>query len=122
MGDQVKWQVLATLDVKDAQLQLNAARAQLESAQSASKIAQDELQRFKQLLPTNAVSRSQYDAIENQYKAAASNLKQAQSNYDTAKNQTAYNQLIANKSGVLLHVISKLVRSLQQGRRPLNWR
>lgn len=102
VGDQVKvGQVLATLDVKDAQLQLNAARAQLESAQSASKIAQDELQRFKQLLPTNAVSRSQYDAIENQYKAAASNLKQAQSNYDTAKNQTAYNQLIANKSGVI---------------------
>jgi len=49
----------------------------------------------------NAVSRSQYDAIENQYKAAASNLKQAQSNYDTAKNQTAYNQLNANKNGVI---------------------
>ncbi|MCP5774739.1 TolC family protein, partial [Klebsiella pneumoniae] len=94
-------QVLATLDVKDAQLQLNAARAQLESAQSASKIAQDELQRFKQLLPSNAVSRSQYDAIENQYKTAMSNLKQAQSNYDTAKNQTAYNQLIATRNGVI---------------------
>ena len=102
VGDQVKvGQVLATLDVKDAQLQLNAARAQLESAQSATKIAQDELQRFKQLLPSNAVSRSQYDAIENQYKTALSNLKQAQSNYDTAKNQTAYNQLIATKNGVI---------------------
>ncbi|MCO8070142.1 efflux RND transporter periplasmic adaptor subunit [Acinetobacter lwoffii] len=102
VGDQVKvGQVLATLDVKDAQLQLNAARAQLESAQSATKIAQDELQRFKQLLPSNAVSRSQYDAIENQYKTALSNLKQAQSNYDTAKNQTAYNQLTATKDGVI---------------------
>ena len=102
VGDQVKvGQVLATLDVKDAQLQLNAARAQLESAQSATKIAQDELQRFKQLLPSNAVSRSQYDAIENQYKTALSNLKQAQSNYDTAKNQTAYNQLIATRNGVI---------------------
>lgn len=71
--------------------------AQLENAQSASKIAQDELQRFKQLLPVNAVSRSQYDAIDNQYKAAQSSLKQAQANYDTAKNQTAYNQLLATK-------------------------
>ncbi|HJF27497.1 MAG TPA: efflux RND transporter periplasmic adaptor subunit [Acinetobacter lwoffii] len=102
VGDQVKvGQVLATLDIKDAQLQLNAARAQLESAQSASKVASDELQRFKQLLPSNAVSRSQYDAVDNQYKAALSHLKQAQSNYETVSNQTAYNQLIANKTGVI---------------------
>ncbi|MEN8426880.1 efflux RND transporter periplasmic adaptor subunit [Acinetobacter schindleri] len=102
VGDQVRvGQVLASLDVKDAELQLNAARAQLESAQSAAKIAEDELNRFKQLLPTNAVSRSQYDAVENQYKAALSNLKQAQSNYDVSRNQTGYNRLIANKNGVI---------------------
>ncbi len=78
VGDQVRvGQVLAKLDVKDAQLQLNAAQAQLESARSAAQIAEDELKRFKQLLPVNAVSRSQYDAVENQYKAAQSNLKQA---------------------------------------------
>lgn len=102
VGDQVKvGQVLANLDIQDAQLQLNAARAQLESAQSAAKIASDELQRFKQLLPINAVSRSQYDAIDNQYKAAMSNLKQAQSNYEVTANQTSYNRLVAHKSGVI---------------------
>nr|WP_180110862.1 MULTISPECIES: efflux RND transporter permease subunit [unclassified Acinetobacter] len=102
VGDQVRvGQVLAKLDVKDAQLQLNAAQAQLESARSAAQIAEDELKRFKQLLPVNAVSRSQYDAVENQYKAAQSNLKQAQSNYDVSRNQTGYNQLIANKNGVI---------------------
>ena len=102
VGDQVKMgQVLAKLDVKDAQLQLNAAKAQLESAQSAAKIAADERQRFKQLLPMNAVSRSQYDAVDNQYKSAMSALKQAQSNYQVTSNQTGYNQLIANKNGVI---------------------
>ena len=102
VGDQVKvGQILAKLDVKDAQLQLNAANAQLESAQSAAKNAEDELKRFKQLLPMNAVSRSQYDAVDNQYKAALSNLKQAQSNYDVSRNQTGYNQLVANKNGVI---------------------
>ena len=102
VGDQVKvGQVLAKLDVKDAQLQLNAANAQLESAQSAAKTAEDELKRFKQLLPMNAVSRSQYEAVDNQYKAALSNLKQAQSNYDVSRNQTGYNQLLANKNGVI---------------------
>lgn len=102
VGDRVQvGQVLAKLDVKDAQLQLNAARAQLESAQAAAKIAEEEYKRYKQLLPINAVSRSQFDAVENQYKSAMSNLKQAQSNYAVSSNQTAYNQLVANKNGVI---------------------
>lgn len=102
VGDQVKTgQILAKLDVKDAQLQLNAASAQLESAQSTAKNAEAELNRFKQLLPMNAVSRSQYDTVENQYKSAISTLKQAQSNYDTSRNQTGYNQLVAQKNGVI---------------------
>ena len=102
VGDRVKiGQVLAKLDVKDAQLQLNAAQAQLESAQSAAKIAADEFKRFQQLLPINAVSRSQYDAVKNQYDSAQAALKQAQSNYDVSSNQTGYNQLVANKNGVI---------------------
>ena len=102
VGDRVKvGQVLAKLDVKDAQLQLNSARAQLDSAQSAAKVTTDELKRFQQLLPINAVSRSQYDAIKNQSDAAQASLKQAQANYDVSSNQTGYNQLIANKNGVI---------------------
>lgn len=102
VGDRVKvGQTLARLDVKDAQLQLNSAKAQLENAQSSVKIAGDEFKRFQQLLPSNAVSRSQYDAVKNQYDAAASTLKQAQANYQVAANQTQYNQLLANKNGVI---------------------
>lgn len=102
VGDRVMvGQVLATLDVQDAALQLNAARAQLESAQSAAKVASDELQRFQQLLPMNAVSRSQYDAVKNQYQHAMAQLKQAQSNYAVSSNQTDYNQLRATKNGVI---------------------
>lgn len=102
VGDQVRvGQVLARLDVKDAELQKNANRAQLDSAQSAVKTAESELKRFQQLLPINAVSRSQYDAAENQYKTAQANLKQAQSAYAVSSNQTQYNQLTATKNGVI---------------------
>lgn len=102
VGQRVKYgQVLAKLDVKDAQLNLNAAQAQLDNAQSALKIADQEFKRHQQLLPIHAVSRSQYDVAENQYKAALSTLKQAQSNYSTSHNQTSYNQLLANKNGVI---------------------
>ncbi|MCP5732522.1 hypothetical protein NL307_27630, partial [Klebsiella pneumoniae] len=78
------------LDIKDAQLQLNSAKAQLENAQSSVKTAGDEFKRFQQLLPSNAVSRSQYDAVKNQYEAALSTLKQAQANYEVTANQTRY--------------------------------
>lgn len=102
VGDRIKvGQVLAKLDVKDAELQRNSAKAQLESAQSAVKTASDELKRFQQLLPINAVSRSQYDSVKNQYDSAMANLKQAQSNYSVTANQTGYNQLISNKNGVI---------------------
>ncbi|OTG64303.1 efflux RND transporter periplasmic adaptor subunit [Acinetobacter silvestris] len=102
VGDRVRiGQVLAKLDVQDAQLQLNSAKAQLESAQSAVKITDDEFKRFQQLLPMNAVSRSQYDVAKNQYDSAQATLKQAQSNYAVAANQTGYNQLVANKNGVI---------------------
>lgn len=102
VGDRVKvGQVLAKLDVKDAQLQLNSAKAQLESAQSSANIAAEEYKRFQQLLPINAVSRSQHDAVKNQLEAAQASLKQAQSNYAVSANQTAYNQLVANKNGVI---------------------
>ncbi|MCU4412990.1 efflux RND transporter periplasmic adaptor subunit [Acinetobacter sp. WU_MDCI_Axc73] len=102
VGDRVKvGQVLARLDVKDAQLQMSAAKAQLESAQSSAKIASEELKRFQQLLPLNAVSRSQFDSIKNQNDAAQASLQQARSNYEVAANQTGYNQLVANKNGVI---------------------
>ena len=102
VGDQVKvGQVLAKLDVKDAQLQLNSAKAQLDSTQSAAKVAADELKRFQQLLPMHAVSQSQYDVVKNQYEAAIAAAKQAQANFNVSANQTGYNQLLANKNGVI---------------------
>ncbi|NHB59530.1 efflux RND transporter periplasmic adaptor subunit [Acinetobacter sp. 194] len=102
VGDRVtEGQLLAELDVKDAQLQLNVSKAQLENARSAAKNAEQELNRYKDLLPINAVSRSQYDVVDNQYKAAISELKQAQANYNVSLNQTHYNQLRATKNGVI---------------------
>lgn len=102
VGDRVSsGQILAKLDVKDATLQLNAAQAQLEQAQAAARTLTDELKRFDALLPDNAVSKSQYDSVKNQYNAAQSALKQAQANYEVTNNQTQYNSLIANKTGVI---------------------
>ena len=52
VGDRVRvGQVLAKLDVADAQLQLNAAKAQLENAQAAAKQPQMSLSGFNNYYP-----------------------------------------------------------------------
>jgi multidrug efflux system membrane fusion protein len=103
VGDQVQaGQVLATLDATDANLQVNAAKAQLDSALSAEKTAKTELGRYQQLVGSNAISRSQFDQIDNQYKNAKSALQQAQANYDVVNNQSSYSVLRADKNGVIV--------------------
>ncbi|XID76118.1 efflux RND transporter periplasmic adaptor subunit [Alkanindiges sp. WGS2144] len=103
VGDRVSsHQVLAKLDPTDANLQLGAARAQLESAQSAERTLKADLERYRQLLPSNAISRSQFDQIENQYKTARSNVQQAQANLEVVSNQASYAILSSNKSGVIV--------------------
>ena len=103
VGDTVKQgQALAQLDPQDAQLQLNAAKAQLASAESAERIAKAELARYKLLLAPNAISRSQYDQVENQYKAAESALTQAKSQLSLATNQIEYTILRAPQNGKIV--------------------
>ncbi len=97
-----KGQILAELDPQDAQLQRTAAAAQLTSAESAERVAKSELERYKQLLAPNAISRSQYDQVDNQYKSAAAALKQAKSQYDVAANQANYTTLLAPENGVIV--------------------
>ncbi|GAC1374226.1 MAG: multidrug efflux RND transporter periplasmic adaptor subunit MexJ [Aquirhabdus sp.] len=111
VGDTVKkGQVLAELDPQDAQLQRSNAQAQLTSAESAERIAKAELARYSQLLAPNAISRSQYDQVENQYKAAAAALTQAKSQFNLANNQTDYNTLRAPQDGT---IIQRLVEAGQ---------
>ena len=103
VGSQVKkGQTLAILDPTDANLQLNSAQAQLDSALSVERTAKTELERYRQLLPENAISRSQFDQVDNQYKTARSNAQQARANYDVVSNQAAYSTLRADKSGVIV--------------------
>jgi multidrug efflux system membrane fusion protein len=103
VGDTVtQGQILAQLDPQDAQLQLNSAQAQLASAESAERIAKAELARYKLLLAPNAISRSQYDQVDNQLKAAESALTQAKSQISLATNQIDYATLRAPQNGKII--------------------
>jgi len=94
-------ELLAELDPLDFQLQLKSAQAGVASAESAERVAKADLERYRQLLVPHAISQSQFDQAENQYKSAASSLEQARSQLKLAENQMAYTTLRAPQDGVI---------------------
>ncbi|MBS0463486.1 MAG: efflux RND transporter periplasmic adaptor subunit [Proteobacteria bacterium] len=102
MGARVtKGQVLAQIDPKDAALQSDAARAALTTARSDLQLAQAQRDRYRALAQQQAVSRSQLDTVETNFKAAAARVQQAQAQYDVARNQAGYADLRAPADGVI---------------------
>lgn len=102
VGAQVKKdQALAELDPQDLRLQLEAARAQRAAAEANLKLVRTELERYRTLLDRGLVSQSQFDAIENQYRAGEARLKQAQAEHEVADNQAKYAVLRAPADGIV---------------------
>ncbi|MBS0213501.1 MAG: efflux RND transporter periplasmic adaptor subunit [Proteobacteria bacterium] len=102
MGARVKQgQVLAQIDPRDVALQADAAKATLATAQSDLALAQSQRTRYRALAQQQAVSRAQMDTVETQYQAAAAAVKQAQAQYDAARNQAGYADLRAPADGVI---------------------
>ena len=102
VGEQVKkGQPLAELDAADVALQLEAARAQLASAESDLGLATSELERYQSLLERQLVSKSLYDARVSAQQAAEARVRQAQAEARVSGNQAAYAVLRAPADGVI---------------------
>lgn len=102
VGEQVKkGQALAELDAADVGLQLEAARAQLASAQSDLALATSELERYQGLLDRQLVSKSLYDTRVSAKQAAQARERQAQAEARVSGNQADYAVLRAPADGVI---------------------
>jgi multidrug efflux system membrane fusion protein len=82
-------------------LQVDAARAQLTTAQADLQLAQSERDRYRALAAKQLVSRTQLDTTENTWKAAAAHVQQANAQLDVARNQAGYASLRAPADGVI---------------------
>jgi multidrug efflux system membrane fusion protein len=94
-------QVLAELDATDVRLQSEAWRAQQVSAESDLALAKSELDRYKNLIDTQLVSRSLYDAKLATYQAAQAKLRQARAQSSVYGNQAGYAVLRAPSTGLI---------------------
>src|SRR5690606_12755428 len=75
--------------------------AQLSSAEADLALATSELERYRDLVDQQLVSRSLYDARVSQHEAAMARVRQARAQADVSVNQAGYAVLRAPASGVI---------------------
>lgn len=93
--------VIATLDSSDSENQLKAAKAQLDSAVTAEKLALSNFSRLKQLAPGGAVSAAQLEQAASEFEASGSARKSAEANVTGAQDRLAFTSLRATSEGVV---------------------
>ena len=102
LGSQVgSGDVLMQIDPKDIQQTVNSSSAQVYSAESQLRLAENNLNRYRQLYEQGAVSRAQYDQFISAYDAAVAASRQASAQYSQGSNQLDYSVLRATAAGVV---------------------
>ena len=99
--------ILARLDPEDAQLAVQAATAQLASAESDLALARAELERHADLLGKRFISQSAFDVKQNAFNAARARAEQMRSQAGISSNQAAYTTLVADADGVVVSVAAE---------------
>ena len=102
LGSQVAaGSVLMEIDPKDVQQTVNISAAQVLSAQSQLKLAENNLHRYQALFAQGAVSRVILEQYENAYAAALAASRMAAAQNSQGTNQLDYTVLRATTSGVI---------------------
>ena len=101
-GQQVtKGQVLFVIDSRNAQLELEAAQANLQAALASENSAKLEFESNKNLYEKNIASRYMMDNAENSYKRAQSSVAQARASVDRARVNLGFCTIKSPVTGVI---------------------
>ena len=105
LGQRVKaGQLLAEIDAQDYRLSVDAARAQLQAAQTNRDLAMADFKRYKELRDKEFISSAELERRETALKSAQAQWDQAQAQLSAQGNQVAYSKLFADKAGVITGV------------------
>lgn len=91
--------LLFTIDPAPYQAQVNQAQASLAVAEERRRLAGSELARGQKLVEANAISRKEFDVLDNTAREAAASLKGADAALAQARLQLAYSQVRAPIAG-----------------------
>lgn len=99
-GQQVRQgELLFSIDPAPYQTQVNQAQANLAAAQTRKQLAETDQARARRLVDANAISRREFDALDNASREAAAALKGAQAALEHAQLQLGYTQVRAPITG-----------------------
>ncbi|MEE4305315.1 efflux RND transporter periplasmic adaptor subunit [Pseudomonas alliivorans] len=102
VGDRVTpRQVLARLDPKDLQINVDSAQASVAAEQARVSQTRAAFVRQQKLLPKGYTSQSEYDSAQAALRGSESSLKAAQAQLANAREQLSYTALVADVSGVI---------------------
>ncbi|BFT60630.1 efflux RND transporter periplasmic adaptor subunit [Pseudomonas moorei] len=102
VGDRISAkQVLARLDPKDLQTNVDSAQAQVVAEQAKVKQNAAAFVRQQKLLPKGYTSQSEYDSAQAALRSSQSSLAAAQAQLANAREQLSYTALIAEAPGVI---------------------
>lgn len=102
VGDHVKAnQVLARLDPKDLQNNVDSAKAEVFAQQARVTQTRAAFVRQQKLLPKGYTSQSEYDSAEAALRGSQSALKAAQAQLASAQEQLGYTALVSEVDGVI---------------------
>lgn len=107
--------VLLQIDAKDIQQTVNSSSAQVASAESQLRLAENNLDRYRKLLDGGAISQSMYDQYVNAYQVAVAGLQQATSQYAQGSNQLDYSLLRVDKPGVVSNIAAEMGQVVSAG-------
>ncbi|MGE7991156.1 efflux RND transporter periplasmic adaptor subunit [Pseudomonas sp. NPDC089554] len=99
-GQQVRQgELLFSIDPAPYQTQVNQAQANLAAAQTRKQLAETDQARGRRLVEANAISRREFDALDNASRETAAALKGAQAALEHAQLQLGYTQVRAPIAG-----------------------
>lgn len=107
--------VLMQIDGKDIQQTVNSNSAQVYSAGSQLRLAESNLQRYRQLYEQNAISQATLDQYENAYQVAVAGTRQASAQYSQGSNQLDYSTLYADKAGIVTSITAEAGQVVNAG-------
>ena len=93
--------ILMQIEPKDLQQVVNTAISQVSSAESQFRLAESNLNRYRQLFAQNAISRAQLDQYETAYEVAQATVRQLSAQQTQSSNQLEYSLLTADKPGII---------------------
>ncbi|WP_297093670.1 efflux RND transporter periplasmic adaptor subunit [uncultured Draconibacterium sp.] len=103
-----KGQLLYTIDAQPYEAEVAAKQSQLAEAKSQFAKAQSDLNRYKPLAESNAVSQADLDGAQVQFEAAESQVKAAEANLEIAQIQLGYTKVYSPINGIIGKSIARV--------------